>query len=227
MTEIPITGAAARRARNREEMYGAILGAARQIVDEQGADKLTLRGIAQQLGYSAGAIYDYFASKEDILEALYFLGTDGLSGHMAARLASLPADTPTIDALVALAETYREYAHAHVDLYWLTFSGLKHRPEPIKLDEQDNHLAGFAPLLEVIHTGIANGALVDDIPPFDMAVSAWSAVHGFVSLELSGHMKDDLREQASSCLADRTIQKRDDLFATLVRMVLSGFLRRD
>lgn len=222
-------GAAARREQNRREMRVAILDAARAIVDESGADKLTVRGIAQRLGYSAGAIYDYLPSKDHILQALYFLGTDGLGQQMASTVAALPDDTSTVDAILALARTYRAYAHAHVDLYWLAFSGLKERPDDhLALDPVEKQGIGFDSLLAIVAEGIANGTLVDGVPPMAIAIAAWSSVHGFVSLELSGHMKPEAlaSETDSTCLDRRDIAMRDDLFETLIRMILYGFVRR-
>ncbi|MGC4190247.1 MAG: TetR/AcrR family transcriptional regulator [Thermomicrobiales bacterium] len=226
----PVGGATARREQNRREMRLAILDAARAIVDAQGADKLTLRGIAQRLGYSAGAMYDYFPSKEHILHALYFLGTDGLGQHLATTVEALPPDTPTIDAIAALARTYRAYAHAHVELYWLAFSGLKARPvsDDCDLEEQQFSTGGFLPLLTLIDAGIANGTLIDTVEPMAIAAAAWSGVHGFVSLELGGHLSPQVftgqpwPEDAAG--DDQTI--RDDLFETLIRTLLYGFVRR-
>jgi AcrR family transcriptional regulator len=222
-------GASARREQNRREMRTAILDAARTIVDERGADKLTLRGIAQRLGYSAGAIYDYFPSKDHILQALYFLGTDGLGQQMRSTVEALPAGTSTVDAILALARTYRAYAHAHVDLYWLAFSGLKERPDAqFAIDPEEKQIVGFAPLLQIIDAGVADGTLVDTVDPLAIAIAAWSSVHGFVSLELSGHMKPDvlMGNQPDSCLVRDEIQVHDDLFDVLIRMVLYGFVRR-
>jgi AcrR family transcriptional regulator len=234
----PLRGAAARRAQNRQEMRIAILDAARGIVDQQGAEKLTLRGIAQALGYSAGAIYDYFASKEQIVHALYFEGTGGMGQHIAQETAAMPADTPTIEAITTLAHAYRAYAHAHVELYWLAFSGLKERPvaDP-EFTEDDAVQGGFGPLLDLIIAGVSAGVLVDSVPPLAIAVAAWSGVHGFVSLELGGHLQPAmdadrqfrLGSMGSPGSMDGDIsdaQIRDDLFDVLTRTLLYGFVRR-
>jgi len=223
-------GAAARREQNRREMRTAILDAARTIVDEQGAGKLTLRGIAQRLGYSAGAIYDYFPSKDHILHALYFLGADGLGQQLQKTVDDLPEDTPTVEAILALARTYRAYAHANVDLYWLAFSGLKERPEqkamlPMLEDAQG---VGFEPLLRVITAGIANGTLSATADPMAVAIAAWSSVHGFVSLELSGHLEPEVLGDQVACIAGRdSAQVHDAFFAALTRMVLYGIVASD
>ena len=43
-----------------------ILAAARRIFDEKGIDGLNMRAIAQEAGYSLGAAYAYFGTKEEI-----------------------------------------------------------------------------------------------------------------------------------------------------------------
>ncbi|MGC4105080.1 MAG: TetR/AcrR family transcriptional regulator [Thermomicrobiales bacterium] len=223
-------GAAARREQNRREMRIAILDTARSIVDEHGADKLTIRGIAQRLGYSAGAIYDYIPSKDHILQALYFLGTDGLGQQMEKAVAGMPDGTSTIDAILTLAHTYRAYAHAHVDLYWLAFSGLKERPTEDAMGDmmEEAQGVGFGPLMEIIVEGIGNGTLIDTVYPMAIAIATWSAVHGFVSLELSGHMKPDVlfSQEPVACPDRDGVQMHDDMFDVLIRMVLYGFVRR-
>ncbi len=53
-------GAKGRRARYGEEMRQDILQAAREIIAEEGAGALSIRGIARRIGYSAPALYEYF-----------------------------------------------------------------------------------------------------------------------------------------------------------------------
>ena len=47
-----------------------ILNAAKAVFMEFGLDAVSMREIAKRAGYTAGAIYSYFASKEDIYAAL-------------------------------------------------------------------------------------------------------------------------------------------------------------
>lgn len=231
-SESPVRGAAARRAQNRQEMRVAILDAARGIVDQHGADKLTLRGIAQALGYSAGAIYDYFPSKEHILHALYFLGTGGLGQHLAETVAALPAGTTPVDGILALARTYRAYAQAHVELYWLAFSGLKERPpsEDQDFEEQRFTNGGFEPLVQLIEAGVADGTFVGTVPALAIAAAAWAGVHGFVSLELGGHLSLEVLTGQVCPPGDGPNEAetaiRDQLFETLTQSLLYGFVRR-
>lgn len=177
-------GATARRERIRAEMADAILEVARKVVLEHGYEALTIRGIAKELDYSPAAIYDYYSSKESIVEALYFEGADGLGQAMANTLASLPEDANAIDKLFWLGVAYRDQAKRNPDLYRMTFGSIKRPHDQLTKEEMDR--GGFAVLMHVIHEGIANGDMVGD-NPLAIAFSAWSIVHGFVSLEVTSH----------------------------------------
>ena len=54
----------------RERTREAILVAAISLYRHEGYGAVTMRAIAQQLGFSAPAIYNYFLSKEEIFVAL-------------------------------------------------------------------------------------------------------------------------------------------------------------
>lgn len=63
-----------RRQRNREEMIGAILEAAREVMREEGVAALNLQEVARRVGMRAPSLYTYFASKIGIYEALFAWG---------------------------------------------------------------------------------------------------------------------------------------------------------
>jgi AcrR family transcriptional regulator len=48
------------RQRRHLRTKDAILDAARQIIAEEGADNLSMRGIAERIDYSAAGLYEYF-----------------------------------------------------------------------------------------------------------------------------------------------------------------------
>ena len=219
-------GAAARRERGREEMRAAILDEARRLVAEAGLDGVTIRAIARGLGYTPGALYEYFPSREAILQALYFHGTGGLGGHSEATLAALPADVTPVEAMVALGHAYRAYALEHAELYRLIFGGLKELPSPPPVDDVEQNPGGFGTLVGIARRGVETRVFVE-LPPPVIAVAAWSAVHGFVSLELSGHVTGGEGPGVPPPSADVGRQRRDHLFNTLLRMVLFGLVREE
>lgn len=220
------SGAALRRARGREEMRAAIIEVARQIVAEKGAEHLTIRGIGQELGYSASAVYEYFDDKEAILKALYFHGATGLGAFFKQMIAGLPAGISASEVLIALGHGYRRYALEHEELYRLMFAGLKERPGSLS-DDEDASPGGYGALLGVAQRGIDDGEFVQDIPAGAIALAAWSAVHGFISLELIGHLKHVRPTESSSISAAEALQDRDRVFDMLLHMVVRGFANHE
>ena len=65
-----------RRARTRAQL----LDAAARLYAERGVDGATLDAVAEEAGFTKGAVYDHFGSKENLLTAL-------LDEHLAAQIA--------------------------------------------------------------------------------------------------------------------------------------------
>jgi AcrR family transcriptional regulator len=63
-------GVKERQERDREEMRGRILDAARELFVSEGYRNVSIRKIAERLEYSPAALYGYFPSKDDLFFAL-------------------------------------------------------------------------------------------------------------------------------------------------------------
>jgi AcrR family transcriptional regulator len=176
------TGARTRRARYSEEMRQDILQAAREIIAEEGAGALSIRGIARRIGYSAPALYEYYAGKEEIARALFVVGFERLAEAME-HAEQAHADPP--ERIRAMGEDYRQFALAHPQEYSLMFS--KPIPEftPSGRDLQSVAGRAFAPLQRAFAEGIASGVL-REMDARTAATVAWAVMHGMVSLELAG-----------------------------------------
>ena len=59
------------RPERREQTRGDLLAAARAVFERQGFHRASLDGIADEAGYTKGAVYSNFASKEDLFFAVY------------------------------------------------------------------------------------------------------------------------------------------------------------
>jgi AcrR family transcriptional regulator len=211
-TPARLTGAAARREKGRQEMRAAILAEARRLLTEQGPDAVSMRAIARAIGYTPGALYEYFPAKEDIFHALYFEGADGLAGRMAAAKAAIPPGTPSLAALKNLGRAYRAFAHEQPELFRLVFGPPHERPRH-KLKADPGERPGFDTLVATIEEGIARGDVVP-LPPLALAVACWAQVHGFVVLELNGHL-GDLDDPADAA-------QREALFAVAADRIAYG-----
>lgn len=223
-------GATARRARNRQDMRAAIVDAARRLVSEHGAPALTMRAVGQAIGYSAAALYEYFPAKEDLYAALYFDERDGLSARMRDALAALPPDTTTRERLLALGHSYRAFAYQQPELFRLAFGEAMAdntaTPPPTGLadDDCDDPKDAFGLLIEVATTGIERGEFTP-MPPMALAVAAWSLVHGFVILELNGHLTDHAPPTLRTKAARSAPPSPDELFDLIARLFMDSVAR--
>lgn len=192
-----------RQARTRE----AIIQAAEEIIQTQGPDALSMREVAELTDYSASNLYEYFASKDDLLaavanEALMRLATQ--VGHSATG--SSPRER-----LLAYGQSYLEFARTHPDLYLLTFGRkLSHSV----LADPEKTPSTYSLLLQLVRECIEAGDFVPR-PGFglqEMAFGCWSLVHGIAMLRLV--MQDVPWETAAAgdrqtleCFFDGLIQR--------------------
>ncbi|ABS62098.1 transcriptional regulator, TetR family [Parvibaculum lavamentivorans DS-1] len=113
-----MTAAAAEKRRSalRDHKRKAILAAARRVCDAGGPEALTIRAVAAQAGYAAGAVYSYFGGIDELAIAL----TAEELGHLARRMreaaerASGPAEALAAAAREALKATAGNAPHVRL-----------------------------------------------------------------------------------------------------------------
>lgn len=115
-----------------------VLEAARAAFLELGMDKASIREIARRAGYTAGALYSYFPSKEALYGALL---AESL-GRLNARVeAARPAGATPRDELLASARAFFDFYRDHprdLDLGFYLFQGMQPRGLTPELDRALN-----------------------------------------------------------------------------------------
>jgi AcrR family transcriptional regulator len=165
-----------RRDRLRQDTRADILEAAREGLREQGA-ALSLREIARRAGFSPGALYKYFDSKDDLLGAL----ADEAMGRLAARFAAVPTTLPPDERAVELGMAYLEFARnnpADMDIIGLC--------ESVHVDPPSaEHLSMEDTVVGVFREGAALGvfSLSGDDEAEVTAFGAWALVQGLAQFE--------------------------------------------
>jgi AcrR family transcriptional regulator len=177
-----------RREAQRDDVRQEILDAARDLVDKRGPHALTMRAVAGAVGYSPAALYEYFASKDHILQQMYFQGSRGLEGRTRQVVAAAGPNASTVDCIGLAGRAYRSFALEHSDLYLLTFSVRGTREGALPESEADD--ASFGLLVKMIGEGIERGEIAGG-EPVQLAAALWAFVHGFVMLEITGRLPHD------------------------------------
>ena len=116
-----------------------VLAAARTAFFELGLDGASLREIAKRAGYTPGAIYSYFASKEDIYAALLGESLERLNAGVAEAVA--PRRTTADEALHAAATAFFDFFRENprdLDLGFYLFQGMRPRGLTPALNERLN-----------------------------------------------------------------------------------------
>jgi AcrR family transcriptional regulator len=107
------------RERARAQITREIKDEARRQLAEQGAQRLSLRAVARELGMVSSALYRYFASRDELLTALIIDAYDALGAAAEAAVAAGPAAVR--DRWRACCHAARDWAIAHPHEYALIY----------------------------------------------------------------------------------------------------------
>ena len=170
-----------RRERQRREVRGGILSAAREIAASEGWRAVTIRKIAGRIEYSPPVIYEYFGSKDEILLELVRLGYAGQKAMLESVVAK--AKSPE-EALLGIADAWMDFAFDSPDLYQAMY-GLGGAPFAAETQGEGEKIGDVVGnVLERILQEHANGA--EDIEA--RVTLLWSTVHGLVALAMVGRI---------------------------------------
>jgi AcrR family transcriptional regulator len=146
-----------------------IVRAARDLLETEGLEGLSMRRLADRLGMRAPSLYKHFADKQALETALISDGFEEQAEVFEAAIAN--AD----DSLGAIAAAYREYARLHPHLYRL----MTERPLLRELLAPGVEDRAARPLYEAVGGDR------------DLARAAWAFAHGMTNLELNARFPSD------------------------------------
>lgn len=196
-----------RRAGGRAAARGlrdVLLDAAVALIARKGPQGFSLREVARRARVSEAAPYWHFADREALLAAVAERGFVELAKVMMAFW-SQPAEPAA--RFRALGIGYVRFGLAHPSYLRVMFG-----PEvPDKAEHPALKAAGdrtFAMLVQAITECQAAGQ-VRGGDPDDLAVAAWSIVHGLAALLVDGKLKD---RAGTSAEAERLAHAVTDLF---------------
>lgn len=140
-----------------------IVAVARELLEEEGAEALTMRRLGARLGIRASSLYKHLPSKAALEAAIIAVGFEDAAAAFEAAIGN------GTEPLATFARAYRAFALAHPHLYRL----MTGQPLPRDLLPEGLEQRAAAPLLQAVGGNPAR------------ARAAFAFAHGMVMLELT------------------------------------------
>lgn len=165
------------------DLRNALVQAAEDIIASEGAEALTLRAVARNVGVSHAAPYRHFDDKAALVAALAAEGLCAMTQAMKDAVSELENPGP-LERYQAIGVAYVRYAFRHPARFRVMFD------DAVSDSERFPHVyeakeACYNLLREAIVDGQAEG-VVRQRSPDELAILSWSLVHGLSSLVLNG-----------------------------------------
>ncbi len=189
-----------RKARTRQ----AVMQAALEMVRENGPNGLSLRAVAKRVDYSPAALYEYFGSKDELMDALCLEGYQ----RFTAYLQSVPVDAADpATYLVNVGLKYIDFAIANPEHFRLIFDRIGENVRgtigPSGSEEDDS---AWNVLINAVRMNVAAGnfkAETDD-DVMGIALGCWQMVHGMAIMQITIFAGN---EDAMRMLNEQTLRK--------------------
>ncbi|MFF0018704.1 TetR/AcrR family transcriptional regulator [Streptomyces sp. NPDC005374] len=209
------TASRGRRERLRAETTAEIKSVALELMASGGPDAITLRAIAREMGMTANAIYGYFATRDDLVTTLINDVYTALADAVDSAWESAPTPDPAA-RIRAWASAFRNWALANPEGFRLIYGdpvpGYRAPEQGAAPDAARRVCTGLTALAAVawprakrFYEGSEfewsdfDAGLLDkvrpafpELPPAAVALALriWGHLHGLVSLEVYGHMRN-------------------------------------
>jgi AcrR family transcriptional regulator len=156
-----------------------IVNAALSFLDREGWDALTVNALAAHLGTKGPSLYNHVQSLDDLRRTVRVR----VIGDIITMLSRAAEGRAGDDAVLFMAAAYRSYAHHHPGRY----SAFTRMPLAGG-DDPEFTAATKGAAVPVMSVLSSYGLNIEQA--FPAALEFWSALHGFVMLEMTGVMDD-------------------------------------
>ena len=157
------------------------MDAALVCIRENGADKISLRALAREVGVSQAAPYRHFEDKVALLSALASDGFERLAMEMLDLMGDINLDP--VGAFRRAGQAYVKFAQQNPETYRLMYS--------MKASDFDDsemaacHTSAFNLLEQTVEAGLASGVF-KAASKDAIVLAAWSMAHGYAQLVIDG-----------------------------------------
>jgi len=177
-----------------------IAGAALQLLERGGPQRVTMRRVARAVGITPMAIYHHFPNREALLKAVTDQEFQKLLGFIEKRWA---ASTP-VNRIVEVMMGYLDYAFAQPRVFDYVFSRPRMDARRFPNDFKERRSPTLNRVADAVDETMKAGSLKkDDI--WEVALALWAHAHGYVALYRAGRFA--LSEEEFRALFRRSMEK--------------------
>ncbi|MCP4402104.1 MAG: TetR/AcrR family transcriptional regulator [bacterium] len=174
----------------RQDIRALVLHKAKKLFLQLGYHNITMRKIAEEIGYTPGTIYLYFTSKEEILYELHNEGFRLLYHYKMSMLDS--GVSGALDRLTKGGKTYIAFALENPEYYEVMFNMPEPRDYMDGLVNEKHHRRDLSidyamRSYEFLKQGIQQCQEEGYLKGVDSDIATflfWSTIHGIVSLTI-------------------------------------------
>ena len=184
------------REQRHEDNERRILEAALALVSESGFDGLSMSRLASAVGFTPGALYRYFESKDTLLARIIDAALAAVRASLAHAQGRLPVGACPLARVFAVAFAYRGFARHHPNEFGLLAMSMA-APRIVLQDPKEGALiAGrmmltFAPLSDALEDAQATGRLAKgDVP--ERTLCLFAIVQGVLQLHKQARFAEAL-----------------------------------
>jgi len=174
----------------KEEAKSRILEAANKVFAEKGYHEATMDDIAKRLGVSKGAIYLYFASKEDLFEAMCKTAPQAFKEILYS---SFGTDTNPVQSATQFFDKMLKLSASNPGLSFEILSEASRNPN-LKRILRQNHAEYEEVLTSFLAEGRKRRIVADNLNIHSLANSLIALWNGLETLLVSGLPVDDARQ---------------------------------
>jgi AcrR family transcriptional regulator len=183
-----------RSIKQKEAVRIAILEAAKNIILKEGWQAVSIRKIADAIGYSLPVVYNHFDSKDAILEEFVKYGF-GMLGEVMSNAKSTSTD-PALQ-LTAMAKSYFHFAFEQREYYQMMFGlGMP----SCERTRQITEIGNFSAILINSIQNLSNNVNIEEKTLLKFH-TFWSILHGLSSINMV-NMTATPNEMQQSVLLD-------------------------
>ena len=192
---------ARRKDHSPEQLTRLIRSAGEKLIHDKGLDGLTARGLADEIGYTPGTIYNVYKDMDDLVLDINFETLGQLYTLCHSQTDSLPANFSKVKAL---AYAYVDFAHDNLRIWETLFSTSRQGKRKPRLPK--HYQQRLLEIFRLIENVLKESLDISSREAPKMARLLWACLHGITVLTLDGrlnligvdephHMIDDLLER--------------------------------